>query len=235
MERTEQSVQEYDYRRYDRIWKKVAPELNPYPEVRRAIETQSASKTAQIPKEEESAQMRCSSNEEMPMQTQQTELSAQEQRSLELTLPGAQDDPCCMGTNSLASTEVLQGFIREELGMVHTYKRLSCCLRNMEARRMFAQFAQDEGLHAKKLASAYFLMTGERYWPTVQGEMPSRGEYCKVLRERYHEEACTGFNYERAANEVLDPCLKEMLMQFSEDEYCHARRILDLLAKTISV
>lgn len=30
----------YDYRKYDRVWKRVAPDLNPYPDVRAETETQ---------------------------------------------------------------------------------------------------------------------------------------------------------------------------------------------------
>ena len=32
----------YDYRKYDRVWKRVAPDLNPYPDVRAEAETQEA-------------------------------------------------------------------------------------------------------------------------------------------------------------------------------------------------
>ena len=34
----------------------------------------------------------------------------------ELALPGAQQDPCCMGSDAVGTVEVLQGFLREELG-----------------------------------------------------------------------------------------------------------------------
>ena len=42
-----------------------------------------------------------------------TQMSAQDS---ELTLPGAEADPCCMGSEASVSVEVLQGFLREELG-----------------------------------------------------------------------------------------------------------------------
>lgn len=34
-------------------------------------------------------------------------------QSGELSLPGAEGDPCCMGTEAADSVEVLQGFLRE--------------------------------------------------------------------------------------------------------------------------
>ena len=44
-----------------------------------------------------------------------TALPAEEE---ELALPGAQQDPCCMGSDAVGTIEVLQGFLREELGDV---------------------------------------------------------------------------------------------------------------------
>lgn len=42
MEETMSTVEQYDYRKYDRIWRRVAPELNPYPEARAADEREAA-------------------------------------------------------------------------------------------------------------------------------------------------------------------------------------------------
>ena len=78
----------YDYRRCARVWQRVDPTLDPYPDVRAAAA--------------------------MAADTPGDGLSAAE-RNAGLTLPGAQADPCCMGTAALESLEVLQGFIREEL------------------------------------------------------------------------------------------------------------------------
>ena len=68
----------YDYRRCARVWQRVDPTLNPYPDVRAAAA--------------------------MAADTSGDGLSAAE-RNAELTLPGAQADPCCMGTASLESLE----------------------------------------------------------------------------------------------------------------------------------
>ena len=61
----------YDYRRCARVWQRVDPTLDPYPDVRAAAA--------------------------MAADTPGDGLSAAE-RNAELTLPGAQADPCCMGT-----------------------------------------------------------------------------------------------------------------------------------------
>lgn len=193
----------YDYRRCARIWQRVDPTLDPYPDVRAAGA--------------------------MAADTPGDGLSAAE-RNAELTLPGAQADPCCMGTAALESLEVLQGFIREELADRRTYLFLARRAPTAEARQVFRAIASDEGRHARRLLAAVYLITGERYCPAICYPPLRCDGYCAALRERYHEEVCGGFNYRRASQETLDPCLQQLLLAFSQDEYRHANAMLCLLS-----
>lgn len=193
----------YDYRRCARVWQRVDPTLDPYPDVRAAAA--------------------------MAADTPGDGLSAAE-RNAELTLPGAQADPCCMGTAALESLEVLQGFIREELADRRTYLFLARRAPTAEARQVFRAIASDEERHARRLLAAVYLITGERYCPAICYPPLRCDGYCAALRERYHEEVCGGFNYRRASQETLDPCLQQLLLAFSQDEYRHANAILCLLS-----
>ena len=193
----------YDYRRCARVWQRVDPTLNPYPDVRATAA--------------------------MAADTPGDGLSAAE-RNAELTLPGAQADPCCMGTAALESLEVLQGFIREELADRRTYLFLARRAPTVEARQVFRAIASDEGRHARRLLAAVYLITGERYCPAICYPPLRCDGYCAALRERYHEEVCGGFNYRRASQETLDPCLQQLLLAFSQDEYRHANAMLCLLS-----
>ena len=193
----------YDYRRCARVWQRVDPTLNPYPDVRATAA--------------------------MAADTPGDGLSAAE-RNAELTLPGAQADPCCMGTAALESLEVLQGFIREELADRRTYLFLARRAPTAEARQVFRAIASDEGRNARRLLAAVYLITGERYCPAICYPPLRCDGYCAALRERYHEEVCGGFNYRRASQETLDPCLQQLLLAFSQDEYRHANAMLCLLS-----
>ncbi len=193
----------YDYRRCARVWQRVDPTLDPYPDVRAAAA--------------------------MAADTPGDGLSAAE-RNAGLTLPGAQADPCCMGTAALESLEVLQGFIREELADRRTYLFLARRAPTAEARQVFRAIASDEGRHARRLLAAVYLITGERYCPAICYPPLRCDGYCAALRERYHEEVCGGFNYRRASQETLDPCLQQLLLAFSQDEYRHANAMLCLLS-----
>lgn len=193
----------YDYRRCARVWQRVDPTLDPYPDVRAAAA--------------------------MAADTPGDGLSAAE-RNAELTLPGARADPCCMGTAALESLEVLQGFIREELADRRTYLFLARRAPTAEARQVFRAIASDEGRHARRLLAAVYLITGERYCPAICYPPLRCDGYCAALRERYHEEVCGGYNYRRASQETLDPCLQQLLLAFSQDEYRHANAMLCLLS-----
>lgn len=75
----------YDFRKYDRIWQRVAPTLEPYPEMGEAaaaIEETERTRSAAVPARQ---------------------------------LPGAIPDPCCMGSGAEAMLGVLTGFVEEEL------------------------------------------------------------------------------------------------------------------------
>ena len=193
----------YDYRRCARVWQRVDPTLDPYPDVRAAAA--------------------------MAADTPGDGLSAAE-RNAELTLPGAQADPCCMGTAALESLEMLQGFIREELADRRTYLFLARRAPTAEARQVFRAIASDEARHARRLLATVYLITGERYCPAICYPPLRCDGYCAALRERYHEEVCGGFNYRRASRETLDPCLQQLLLAFSQDEYRHANAMLCLLS-----
>ncbi len=178
----------YNYEECARVWQRVSPQLNPYPQVRLEGEGQ---------------------------------------------LPGAQEDPCCMGTEALESVEVLRGFVREELCAQQRFARLASQCRDASLRQCFAGFSRLAARRAKRLLSALYLITGEEYCPELSCERMHWEGRREMLRALYHDAACGGFNYERAAQETTDGCLASLLGSFSQEEYRRAEQILDLLAKSL--
>lgn len=187
---------EADYRRYDRIWRKVSPELDPYPEVRAA----------------------------------QPDVTMEPRPS---TLPDAASGDCCMGTAAQTELDAIRGFLRDELADAQTYRYLATAAPTPEGRRLMRRLAADETGHAKTLQSAHFLITGETYPITVVLPPQPRLLWRDRLRGRWHEEACGGVHYARAAEETADVCLKKIFEQLSADEYRHAEWLLRLIEKTL--
>ena len=156
-----------------------------------------------------------------------TQMSAQDS---ELTLPGAEADPCCMGSEASVSVEVLQGFLREELGDAQVYAYLASHLPR-EMSRTLRMMSEDERQHARDLAAAIYLITGKAYCPRVCVEQPDICDVCALLRQLYHAEACGGYNYARAGEETLDLCLGKLFAAMSADEYRHADLLMQMLGR----
>ena len=51
----------------------------------------------------------------------------------------------------------------------------------------------------------------------------------QALRSCYHQEACNGFNYQRAADGTTDICLQKLLIRLGEQAYRRAEEVQVLL------
>ena len=203
MEQTLHAPQVYDFRQHDRIWQRVAPQLEPFPELRQqpaALSgmTEPASPTAASP----------------------------------ALLPGADPNPCCMGTAAAEMLGVLTGFVEESLS--DRQQLLSLSRRAPQwARQPLRDMAADEAVHARRLMAVYYLITGDCYRPAVSHQSVCPDSWCAALRERYHAEACNGLNYARTAEGTTDPCLRALLEELSAAEYHHARQLLQMLERSL--
>ena len=208
MEQNLHTPEIYDFRQHDRLWQRVNPALEPYPET--AAETMPA-RGGQI------------------TQPASGGLTAAQ----ESQLPGAEPNPCCMGSEAAELLAVLEGYIEEELEDQRRYLALARQA-PVWARQTLREIAEDEGAHARRLLSARYLITGQCYRPNmVQGQL-CMGDWCGALRQCYHEEACGGFNYARTADSTSDVCLTRLLNELSGDEYRHAERVMNLLERSLT-
>ena len=206
----------YDYRQYDRVWRRVSPELDPYPEIRaeadRTPQTVPANQTTQA--------------------TTPAPAAGAPAGGLE-SLPGADGNPCCMGTQARVSLEVLAGFIEEESADRRHYLTLARRVRSQQAAALLRSFAGEKQESVQKLRASYFLITGERYVPAVMVEQFHCQPLADALREVYHQEACGGYNYERSAEETMDQCLTKLFEEQSRASFRRAEQVLELLGKLI--
>lgn len=195
MDQTLHAPETYDYRRYDRIWQRVSPTLEPYPAA--PEDTTTALTTRQ-----------------------------------EAQLPGADINPCCLGSAATEMLDVLTGYIEEELADQRYYTAL---LRRAPAwaQPVVQRLAEEEGRHAKRLMAVYYLITGKCYCPAIPCGCIRIEHWCPALRQRYHAEACGALNYARSADETTDICLKRIFTDLSQEEYRHADTISRLLERSL--
>lgn len=199
--RTTAAAPAEDYRLYDRIWQRVAPELNPYPEVRQA-ESAGGTESAALGDTGENLEH----------------------------LPGAQSDPCCMGSAAMDSLQVLTGFLEDERAGRRTLLQLAAQAANPRTVRVLRQLAAERHERLRQLTAAYYLTTGSRYVPTVQVQTPAEEDFCAALRSVYHETACIGLNYLRAADGTADLCLEHMFQRMGKAAFQQADQLLRLVS-----
>lgn len=235
----------YDFRKYDQVWKRVSPHLEPYSE---SYESASQSTTPEI------APLTSPFNEQNPALDTSHMPIASSTSSMPSTpsvpsipvppvparptapttsaalLPGADQDPCCMGSAAAEMLEVITGFIEAELADRRHYSAFARQAPSY-ARQRLRELGTDAGSAAQRLMAAYYLITGTCYRPSVDCTRIHIGPWCPALRERYHVEACNGLNYIRAAESTTDPCLRRLLTTLSQESYRHADQLMALLER----
>lgn len=204
----------YDFRIYDQVWQRVAPGEDPYGGDGAAP---APSPVPAVPAQ--TAPVQAAANQAVPAQ--------------EGALPGAEPNPCCMGSEALDSVEVLEGFIQEELAASRCCQSLSCHVRNQAAAQLLRRIACEKQAAAREMCAAYYLITGSRYAPAVTVERMCWDSLAQALRSCYHQEACGGLNYARAADETTDLCLTELFNRLSKQAYRRAEDVMDLLGRMI--
>lgn len=208
----------YDFRVYDKVWQRVAPGTDPY-----AGEALAGS----------AVQSETSAPQSVPSAAVQAQSAVRQAESGMSNLPGAIPDPCCMGTAAQDSTEVLEGFIQEELANSRCCLSLVCRVRNQTAAQLLRRIGSEKQTAAREMCAAYYLITGSRYTPSVTVEHRHWGSLAEALRACYHQEACNGLNYARAGDEATDLCLTKLFNRLSEEAYRRAEDVMDLLGRLI--
>ena len=238
MEQSLHTPKPYDYRQYDRIWQRVAPELEPYPGWKEQKVPALADLTSggSAAAEADSAGTSVQAADAAPEPAGQTGTPQEVQTSGGLTLaeeaqlPGAEENPCCMGTAASEMLAVIQSFIDAEL-LDQRYDLALARQAPSWARGRMRELAAAAGARARRLMAVYYLITGSCYQPVVESGRIWMQHWCPALRERYHAAACGAMNYLRAADGTTDPCLSRLLAELGEDEYRRADQLLALLER----
>lgn len=214
----ERQAARQDYQQYDRIWQRVSPELDPYPEVRAAMAPAPSAGTGTAAGTVNGAAAGSApavpsipAVPAVPATPVQPVTPAAPAAS---ALPGDISDPCCMGTEAQLSLGVLQGFLEEECRQRMVY--LAYARRMNDRSGLLRRLADQSLVHIKKLAAAHYLITGRCVHPLAQSPAVQPYTWCQLLRFCYHQEACDRFNYLRAADETTDPCLTELFQDLAE-------------------
>ncbi|WP_209341115.1 rubrerythrin [Flavonifractor sp. AGMB03687] len=144
--------------------------------------------------------------------------------------PAAEEEEgtVCLGPASAVHGPQLQQYIDQELA-AHR-----CC--QMLARRvpgnggrMLATLAAEQRRRAKRLSTAYFLISGVRYWPADRSGSPVNGPVTALLREQFQAKQGYAACYRAAAAGTADPCLEALFHESADEAEAHAWVIRNVL------
>ena len=124
---------------------------------------------------------------------------------------------------------VLQAFIADELSDWRTYQTLARRIPGGNGRALMG-VAADERRHAGRLSAAYFLLSGVKFWPPAESELPREG-WMAILRRRYWAERKGAEAYRTAAGRTRDSALRELYLELAGDEEAHAGVIRVILER----
>ena len=193
--------------RYDQVWQRVAPALEPYPAAGPETDGDARRRPGPRPRPEETPTWKPEENKR----------------------PGPGWKPC-PPFRGADSPETLADFIQEEQMEQRQYQALEKTA-PMWARQSLRNLAARCAAHARQLMAAYYLTTGERYSPAVSLGEIFPGPWGPSLRERYQSRVCAGLRYAQAAERAADPCMERLFEDLSGEAYKGAADLLRLLER----
>lgn len=138
----------------------------------------------------------------------------------------------CLGSGSAGHGEQLREDILTALEGWQLYRHLARKVTGSAARTLSA-LASEKHKQARKLAAAYFLISGVRYWPTDRLGAPQTSSWLGTLRRRFAAEQQLDSRWRAAALDTEDPCLAELYIELAEDCAAHAGVLRALLESAL--
>ena len=194
------SLQPFDTDVFQRVWKRVMPDQELSPIALRAS-------TAPVP-----------APQAVPALSPLPEAPPEAAPDAPLT---------CLGEESRPYAQTIQALMEQTQGLRRTVQRLSRRANARAGRTLNALSSQLER-ELRRLSTAHFLITGERYTPSQQGEpLPAPlDQALRALFQQLHQRAAQA---RAAAQGMGDPCLQQLFQDLGEDAEFHAQRLRALL------
>ncbi len=134
----------------------------------------------------------------------------------------------CLGPASAVHGPQLQQYIDQELTAHRCCQALARRVPGAGG-RMLSGLAAELRRQAKRLSTAYFLISGAYYWPADRGSAPAPQPVQAALREQFQAMQRRAAGYRAAAAGTADPCLEALFHQSAEETETHAWVIRSVL------
>ena len=135
--------------------------------------------------------------------------------------------PTCLGEGSRPYTQAIRDMMDQTRGFLRSLQALSR-RSGSRAARVLSGIAGDLRREERRLSTAHFLITGERYSPSQTGAVPS-GPLPLALRALFQQLHQRAAQARAAAHGMGDPCLQQLFQDLAEDAEFYAQRLRALL------
>ena len=133
----------------------------------------------------------------------------------------------CLGEGSRPYTQAIRDMMDQTRGFLRSLQALSR-RSGSRAARVLSGIAGDLRREERRLSTAHFLITGERYAPSQTGAAPS-GPLPLALRTLFQQLHQRAAQARAAAQGMGDPCLQQLFQDLGEDAEFYAQRLRALL------
>lgn len=133
----------------------------------------------------------------------------------------------CLGEGSRPYTQAIRDMMDQTRGFLRSLQALSR-RSGSRAARVLSGIAGDLRREERRLSTAHFLITGERYSPSQTGAVPS-GPLPLALRALFQQLHQRAAQARAAAQGMEDPCLQQLFQDLGEDAEFYAQRLRALL------
>lgn len=133
----------------------------------------------------------------------------------------------CLGEGSRPYTQAIRDMMDQTRGFLRSLQALSR-RSGSRAARVLSGIAGDLRREERRLSTAHFLITGERYSPSQTGAVPS-GSLPLALRTLFQQLHQRAAQARAAAQGMGDPCLQQLFQDLGEDAEFYAQRLRALL------
>ena len=133
----------------------------------------------------------------------------------------------CLGEGSRPYTQAIRDMMDQTRGFLRSLQSLSR-RSGSRAARVLSGIAGDLRREERRLSTAHFLITGERYSPSQTGAAPS-GPLPLALRTLFQQLHQRAAQARAAAQGMGDPCLQQLFQDLAEDAEFYAQRLRALL------
>lgn len=135
-----------------------------------------------------------------------------------------------LGEDSEGEGESLRRYIAQEL---QSWRGFMVLAGSGKGSTPLKSCGGEELHHARRLSTAYFLISGIRYLPAERTAAPRWSSREQGLRELFQASQRAELEYRRAAEETMDPALRSLYLELAREEAVHLSRIRLVLEETL--